>query len=413
MIGNARRRGADAAIPGLGDVPLPRRKAAGAGVDLFEIESKNVRAANGDYVLTINVAVVGLGKMGLSHLAIVNALDDFKVVAICDTAGLVGQVIQKYGQLHYIPKYDDLLAMPDLQAVVIATPTTAHEPMVRQALERGLHVMCEKPLTLTAAESEGLALLAESRALVGQVGYHNRYIGTFGEVKRLIDAGAIGRVTHVLAEAYGPVVLKPSKPTWRGKAGQGGGCLYDYAAHPLNLVNWYFGRPEGCSGALLKSGFSAEVDDEVYAMLHLPKGISCNVSVNWSDASVRKMTTRISVWGEGGKIFADRQEIQVFLTGGAPIPEGYEEGWTVKYITDLTPPVSFYLRGEEYSAQLEGFGRAIKGERAGWQNSLASAADTDATIEMIRAAALGGTAGVVAQAPQARRGGFLRRLLGR
>jgi scyllo-inositol 2-dehydrogenase (NADP+) len=352
--------------------------------------------------------------MGISHLGIVNALEDFEVVAICDSSSLVGEVIEKYGHLHYVQKYEDLLKLEGLQAVVIATPTTTHEPMVRAALEHGLHVLCEKPLTLSSAESEALALLAESKGLIGQVGYHNRYIGTFNEVQRLLASGALGKISHVQAEAYGPVVLKPSKPTWRGKAGNGGGCLYDYAAHPLNLVNWFFGRAESCGGAMLKSGFSAEVDDEVYAMLNLPNGISCNLSVNWSDASVRKMSTRISIWGEGGKIYADRQEIQVYLTGANPIPEGYDEGWTVKYITELTPPVSFYLRGEEYSAQLEQFGKAILGQTAGWANSLASAADTDATIEMIRAVALGDTAVTTVNAMATpRRAGLVGRILGR
>jgi len=362
--------------------------------------------------LAINVAVIGLGKMGLSHLAIVNALDDFNVIAICDSAALVGQVIEKYGALHYVGKYDDVLALPDLHAIIIATPSTAHAPMVRQALERGLHVFCEKPLTLSASESEELAALAASKGLITQVGYHNRFIGTFNEVKRLVDQGAIGRVTHVLAEAYGPVVLKPSKPTWRGKAGQGGGCLYDYAAHPLNLLNWYFGQAKSCTGALLKSGFSAEVDDEVYATLAFDGGVTAQLSVNWSDASVRKMTTRISVWGEGGKIFADRQEVQVFLTGNAPVPPGYREGWTVRYITELTPPVSFYLRGEEYSAQLESFGQAIRGVATPAGNDFISAAETDATIEMIRTAALGGGATGATMA-QPRRAGWLGRLLGR
>ncbi|RYF43359.1 MAG: gfo/Idh/MocA family oxidoreductase, partial [Cytophagaceae bacterium] len=54
-------------------------------------------------------------------------------------------------------------------------------------------------------------------------------VGFFQNAQRLIDSGAIGKVTHVQAEAYGPVVLKAAKPTWRGKAGGGGGCLYDYA----------------------------------------------------------------------------------------------------------------------------------------------------------------------------------------
>jgi scyllo-inositol 2-dehydrogenase (NADP+) len=367
-------------------------------------------------ILAINAAVVGLGKMGLSHLSILNALEDFKVTAICDSSALVGGVLGKYTGLTYVADYDDLLVLPDLQAVVIATPTIAHEPMVRKALERGLHVFCEKPLTLSASESEGLAELAESKGLVTQVGYHNRFIGTFGEVGRLLAVGALGRVTHVQAEAYGPVVLRPTKPTWRGKSGQGGGCLYDYAAHPLNLLNWYFGRPEACSGALLKSGFSAEVDDEVYATLGFDGGVTGQLSVNWSDPSVRKMTTRISIWGEGGKIYADRQEIQVFLTGGAPVPAEYREGWTVKYITDLQPPVSFYLRGEEYSAQLEAFGRSILDPSAKRENGFIASAQTDSAIEMIRAAAAGGdgSAGVIATGQPSRRGGgFLDRVLGR
>jgi predicted dehydrogenase len=366
--------------------------------------------------LPIKVAVIGLGKMGLSHLAMINALDDFEVVAICDPTPMVGGVIEKYGSLRHLPDFEAVLRLPDLDAILIATPSTTHATMVRQALARGLHVFCEKPLTLSAADSTGLATLAAERGLVAQVGYHNRFIGTFGEVKRLLAAGAIGRVTHVLAEAYGPVVLKPSKPTWRSKAGGGGGCLYDYAAHPLNLVNWYFGRPEGCSGAVMKSLFSAEVDDEVYATLGFADGVTGQLSVNWSDASVRKMTTRLSIWGEGGKIFADRQEAQVFLTGGAPVPDGYAEGWTVKYITELTPPVSFYLRGEEYTAQLESFGRAIRARAGAEENGFASAADTDATIEMIRDAAQGsGTTGTItittAAAP--RRAGLVGRIMGR
>ena len=107
------------------------------------------------------------------------------------------------------------------------------------ALDRGLHVFCEKPLCLDPAESAELTTLADSKRLVTQVGYHNRYVGAFAEVKRLLDLGAIGRVSHLLAEAYGPVVLKPQGATWRSQKGQGGGSLYDYAAHPLNLLNWY------------------------------------------------------------------------------------------------------------------------------------------------------------------------------
>lgn len=365
--------------------------------------------------MPVNVALVGLGKMGLSHLAIANALDQFNVVAMCDTSSIVGNALHKYTKIPFEEDFDKLIELAGLQAVIIATPTTTHDWMSRKAIARGLHVFCEKPLTLSSQVSNDLAQAATTRGLVTQAGYHNRFIGTFREVKRLIESGAIGQVTHAQAEAYGPVVLKPSKPSWRGTADAGGGCLYDYAAHPLNLLNWYFGETTTVSGALLKSGFSAQVDDEVYASLGFADGVTGQLSVNWSDPSVRKMTTQVTIWGTGGRIYADRQDLQVFLTGSAPIPEGYRTGWTTRYITDLTPPVSYYLRGEEYSAQLEAFGDAIAGENGAKENSFASAALTDASIEMIRAAALdgGGFGTFGATELKARKAGLVGRFLGR
>jgi len=332
--------------------------------------------------VTIRLAVIGLGKMGLSHLSIANALADFEVVAVCDNSKLVTDVLGKVTGLKGFNDYDDVLKLADLDAVLIATPTIAHEPMIRKALDRGLHVFAEKPLTLDAAASQELAELAAAQGLVAQVGYHNRYVGTFAEAARLLAGGSLGKISHALAESYGPVVLRRTKPTWRGKAGQGGGCLHDYAAHPINLLNWVFGAPETCLGASLTRHFSAEVEDQTHALLQFPGGVVGQVSVDWSDPSVRKMTTKLSIWGERGKLYVDRTELQLFLTGKTDIPSGYREGWTVRHITDLTPPVSFYLRGEEYSAQLEAFGAAIARKEA-QRNDFASAAATDRTIEMI------------------------------
>ena len=333
--------------------------------------------------MTIRLAVIGLGKMGLSHLSIANALEDFEVIAVCDNSKLVTDVLGKTTGLRGFNDYDEVLRLKEIDAVLIATPSIAHEPMIRKALDRGLHVFAEKPLTLDAEASWELAELARSKGLIAQVGYHNRYVGTFAESARLLAGGALGRISHALAESYGPVVLRRTRPTWRGKAGQGGGCLHDYAAHPINLLNWAFGAPENCLGASLTRHFSAEVEDQVNALLQFSGGVIGQVSVDWSDPSVRKMTTKLSIWGEAGKLYVDRTELQLFLTGKHELPECYREGWTVRHITDLTPPVSFYLRGEEYTAQLEAFGRAVdRGEPQ--QNDFVSAAETDITIEMIK-----------------------------
>jgi scyllo-inositol 2-dehydrogenase (NADP+) len=350
--------------------------------------------------VTICLAVIGLGKMGLSHLSIANALPDFEVVAACDNSKLVTDVLEKVTGLKGYNDYDEVLRLDGLDAVLIATPSIAHEAMVRKALGRGLHVFAEKPLTLDAAASADLAEIAAAKGVVAQVGYHNRYVGTFSEAARLIAAGALGKVSHVLAESYGPVVLRRIKPTWRGKAGQGGGCLHDYAAHPINLLNWMFGAPDDCLGASLTRHFSAEVEDQAHALLQFPGDIVGQLSVDWSDPSVRKMTTKLSIWGDRGKLNVDRTELQLFVADKASAPEGYGGGWTVRHITDLTEQVSFYLRGEEYSAQLEAFGKAVK-QNSAQRNDFASAAATDLTIEMIQQRANGGSAATARSAQPA------------
>lgn len=363
----------------------------------------------------VNVALVGLGKMGISHLAIANASQRLEVSAVCDSFAMLGQLIEKQAKIPYVADYAELIASPGLEAVIISTPTRYHDEMIRAALARGLHVFCEKPMTLSSTVSEELAAEAVRRNLVCQVGYHNRFVGTFSEARRLLDLKAIGTVRHVLAEAYGPVVLKPAAKTWRSQAGQGGGCLYDYAAHPINLMNWYVGRPLECIGAELAKQYSLEVEDAVYANLRFKDGITGQVSVNWSDETMRKMTTRLSIWGDGGKIVADRQELQVFIGATGKAPEGYNDGWTVRYITELTPPIDYYLRGEEYSAQLEGFAMAVAEKNVACVNDFTSAAETDVTLELIRARSLiePPSAAAAAPPPPARQRGILARVLGR
>lgn len=332
----------------------------------------------------IRLAVVGLGKMGLSHHAMINAHPGVDVAAVCDSTGYLLDVLGKYTGIKTFSDFDTMLREVELDAIIIATPSSMHGAMVKAALEKGLHVFCEKPFCLDAEEGEALTRLAADKGLVNQVGYHYRFVGAFQEVKRLLDAGAIGEVTHVLAEAYGPVVLKPKGSTWRTQRAQGGGCLYDYAAHPLNLVNWYLGMPEAVGGSVLNSIFSQETDDEVFGTLHYPGGKSAQISVNWSDESYRKMSTKITVWGTNGRIYADRQECQVYLREVPAALPYFQKGWNVRYTTDLTEPVWFYLRGEEYSGQLDYFVRCIEAGKGGDNvNSFAAAAETDRVISMM------------------------------
>jgi scyllo-inositol 2-dehydrogenase (NADP+) len=333
----------------------------------------------------IKVGIVGLGKMGISHMAAFRAHPDVDLVAVADTSRYSLDILAKYTGVTTFSSLEDMVGAVELDAVVIATPSQLHAPMVRSALQHGLHVFCEKPFVLDVVEGAALVAAAQEQRLVTQVGYHNRFVAAFVEAKRLLDLGAIGIVGHVVAEAYGPVVLKPSGGTWRSRRSAGGGCLYDYAAHPLDLLTWYFGDATAVSGSVLNRVFSRETDDEVFSTVHFSPSTSAQLSVSWSDESERKMSTSLKLWGSEGHMSIDRQEIKVYLRDTATCPDGYRPGWNVKYTTDLTEPVWYYLRGEEYSAQVDAFvQRILAGETEG-RNSFADALRTDKVLAMILA----------------------------
>jgi hypothetical protein len=91
-------------------------------------------------------------------------------------------------------------------------------------------------------------------------------------------------------------------------------------------------------------------------------GISGQLIANWSDDSQRKMSLKVSVWGEKGSLQADRQEIRIYARDQSlATKHKLTKGWNVKFTTDLTEEVWFYLRGEEYSAQTASFISAITG----------------------------------------------------
>lgn len=321
--------------------------------------------------------------MGLSHFSMINAHPDVETIA-CDGSSFMVDLLSRNTSTPFFKDYADMLEKAAPDAVLIATPSRLHAPMVEAALDRGCHVFCEKPFCLDWADSARLTEQAAQKGLVAQVGYHYRYVGAFQEMKRLVEAGAIGRITHVLAEAYGPVVMRPKRTTWRTDKAEGGGCLYDYAAHPLNLLNWFFGAPDQVIGSHLGQVFSEGTDDEVFSTLRWNDGPTAQLSVNWSDESHRKMSTKISLIGTNGRLYADRQECQAYLRAPVDGLPDYDPGWTVKYTTELTDDRWFYLRGEEYSAQLDEFVQAIHaGENTARQNAFASATETDKTMAMI------------------------------
>lgn len=329
----------------------------------------------------IKAAIIGLGKMGMSHAAILGGLPNVELVAACDMDSLLQSAFKKLTKIQMYTDYKKMIEEVKPDCVYVVTPTKLHYDMVMFALEHGCHVFCEKPFALTVEQGEKMVAMAKAKGLVNQVGYHNRYIGTFNEMKRLLAEGVIGKPFHFMGEAYGPVVLKSKGGTWRSDKKNGGGCIEDYAAHVLNLINYVTGSNlVDCKGTQMPSIFSNEVDDAVYGSLYLANGLKGQISVNWSDDTVRKMTTSVKIEGDGGKLEADATTLKIYVKEAKP-KYGLEKGWNFKYITAVTPQVDFNLRGEEYTAESAAFINSILTEKVDERNSFETALQTDYIIK--------------------------------
>lgn len=330
----------------------------------------------------IRAGIIGLGKMGISHCAILGAHPEVDLVGVCDTSTLVLDGFKRHTSKECFTDYKKMIDNMNLDCVVIASPTKFHAEMVNYALDHKLHVFCEKPFALNYEEGKQLAEKASKLALVNQVGYHNRFLGTFQEVKRLLDSKVIGDIYHFLGESYGPVVLKEKGSTWRSEKGQGGGCLYDYASHTIDLLHFLCGNGVKVRGTELKSIYSKNVEDAVYSTVYLESGLTGQLSVNWSDETHRKMNTQITILGKKGKIIADATEVKIYLKEGDD-RLNLPKGWSVKYLTDLTENVDFYLRGEEYSSQIDHFVACIQDMSMANKSTFKTASSTDHVIGLL------------------------------
>lgn len=332
-----------------------------------------------DTLRTLRAGIIGAGRMGITHLAILGGHPAVKVVAIADDSPLMNRVLKKFRP--DIRLYGDFRAMfqdAELDMVLIATPPHLHASMIDASLDAGLSIFVEKPFTLGAEDARRLT--ARSREVRGtyQVGYVNRFNDIFMQVKRLIDEGVLGRLIGFRSDMFGRTVTRPSSGSgWRNRRETGGGCLYEFGSHAIDLMVYLLGKPARVTGSSLTPIYSRGADDMVRTNVVYDSGLIGSISVNWSDESYRKPTNKIEILGEHGKILADQHEMKLYLKRAVP---SFGAGWNTIYITDCFTPVPFYVRGSEFTRQLFHFAKRAQDPA---QPNLCGFSDATVTQEVI------------------------------
>ena len=195
------------------------------------------------------------------------------------------------------PTVEAAVQDPAVDAVYIALPVSMHAPTAIAALRAGKHVLCEKPMALSDAESQRMVVEAEASGRVFGVAYYRRLYPKLIRAKKLIAEGVIGQ--PVLAEANCHSWLPAAERSWLlDPAMAGGGPLYDTACHRIDAMNFLFGRPERVAAMLSNAVHPLRVEDSATITLGYAGGIHGIVDVRWNSRIYRDQLRIVGTEGE-------------------------------------------------------------------------------------------------------------------
>ncbi|MHB8731462.1 MAG: Gfo/Idh/MocA family protein [bacterium] len=194
----------------------------------------------------LRVAIVGVGSWGVrAHLPALSACDGVDVVALVDPrTDVIEEAAARYRVPGIFRDVDTMLRQVDsLDAAVVATPTDAHHAVVMRLLDRGAHVLCEKPLAYTVPQAEEIAASVRARGRIGKMGFLFRCSPVVMKMKELIDQGYIGDVVAVESSVVNAQFVDPEKPLiWKMRRERASGGVYvEYGVHSIDLALWLGG----------------------------------------------------------------------------------------------------------------------------------------------------------------------------
>jgi predicted dehydrogenase len=215
----------------------------------------------------IKVGVVGFGLAGkVFHAPFIRMVEGFELTAIMRRSG---EADPKYPGVQFVRTLNELLAIPDMQLIVVATPNDTHVPIATQALEAGKHVVIDKPFTPTLREAEQLVAHAKRQKRIVTVFQNRRWDGDFLTVRKIMNEGSLGRV--VIYESHFDRFRPSLRGSWHEKPILGMGLMFDLAPHLIDQALVLFGTPDALSADLRKERDGTQVDDAFDITFHYPR----------------------------------------------------------------------------------------------------------------------------------------------
>ena len=326
----------------------------------------------------LRAAVIGAGAMGRNHLRVLNDLHGVELAALADADEATAQrAARPYG----VPPYTNYLELLDREkpdAVVIAVPTIMHRDVALAAIERGVHLLVEKPIAYTVEEGQEIIDAANKAGVVLTVGHVERYNPAVLELHKRLQAGELGRVFQIHARRLGPF-----PPRVRDV-----GVVIDLASHDVDIMRFLTGSEVTRIYAETARRIHTDHEDLLSGLLRFEDNSIGVLDINWlTPTKIRELM----VTGEKGMFLVNYLTQDLYFYENNYIKTDWD---TISNISGVSEGDMIRLRidkAEPLKVELDHFVRAVQGE----QVPLVSGEDGLATLRIARGLVEAGISGKV------------------
>ena len=311
----------------------------------------------------LRIAVIGGGVMGSKHVGYVQADEDCVLAAVVDPDPAAAALAREHGARHY-RDVSDLLAAERLDGAIVAAPTALHEEIGLLCVAAHLPALVEKPICASLAAAERLNVAAEEQGVPLLVGHHRRYNPAVAETKRLLAAGALGRLVAVNGIWC---MRKPDDyfaPHWR--RAPGGGPVLTNLIHEIDLLRYLVGEIVEVNGCTANAVRGFETEDTAALTLKFAGGAVAAVVL--SDAAPSPWSWEQASGENHPRFPANDQNPYRFFGTEAALEFPRLTLWRHRGPASWTSPIAASTitvpRADVFALQLAHFERVIRGQQA-------------------------------------------------
>ncbi|MBN1284721.1 MAG: Gfo/Idh/MocA family oxidoreductase [Anaerolineae bacterium] len=299
----------------------------------------------------LKAAVIGVGSMGRNHVRVYREIgDSVELVGIADKNP---QAAAKIGTTFGVPYYEDYLQMleecrPDL--VSLAVPTNFHCEVGAALIERGVHVLIEKPLALTLDEGRRLIELADRHKVLLAVGHIERFNPAVRELHRRLREGMAGRIYRLHAQRLSPYPARI----------RDAGVVLDLATHDIDLFRYLMNEEIVRLYGETQQSINSDREDMFNGLLRFQSGVVGVLDVNWiTPTKVRRLT----VTGTRGMFVCDLLSQELWFYENETAPSQWDALSVLRGVTEGNTLGIRIERYEPLAAQLRDFVEAVRDQR--------------------------------------------------